>query len=821
MRLIINGFDIELEPNVTIARTLQVNDIGSVATRQASYTNTFSIPRTANNTRAMKMLGIIGNDSNVPYQKNECYLYSDSGESIVYKGWALITSTDKDFKCNVYDGIIDFYKAIENKTLADLDLSSLTHDKTVANVLATFDLSKPYVYILADYNGKAQHSNKINTDYLIPSLKVSWIMDRIEDFTGYNFIGEYKTSQDYLNLYLTYPKGTPPVLGTLIFNSADVVNGQNTITPTNSFIRMKANTQTVLTDLTLDANKTTFTSLKKMSVLATVVVNPNITMVRQNGSTYNAYATIGDEGFICDGTTRTIKVNYSLDIGSNFEIGMNVQFNTPFDTPPSSINDFYTSCTINKVESVSFETEFGGMQIKQFINELLWKFNLTMFKDNFTNDYTLKTLAEIFETQSIDWSSKFQSLDNEDYIYGSYGQRNWLRHKYNDENSFFNDGHLNVNNQNLPDSKTQIQSVTYSPDFIKSNNLGFTTNVYRFWNKEVKDNGVVEYKGLANRFYFMRLIIEEGTKDFTSEILSLNSSAASCPIEAFTGLSFRETVDSYYQEMTAILNKSKVLTTTIRLNENDIAKFDFSKPVYLKQLGGSFLVNKINNFLPYKDTKVELLKIGEVTTQEQITSTINAIEDTFTFTTGGTKTLDVLANDNLGNIPTNITAINLLGGFSLGTLSITSGGQSITFVSNGNNGTDTFTYTIIDSTGFSSQATVTVTNDIPTFTIVPSTISISGGGTTTVNNTSSTQIIVNVPTLNFRIGVRVLTGSGSATGELTINGNTRSVTNTSSSFVFSAPFTLTAGTYDSSLFKITLTPANVFAVAELRIEQIT
>jgi hypothetical protein len=78
-----------------------------------------------------------------------------------------------------------------------------------------------------------------------------------------------------------------------------------------------------------------------------------------------------------------------------------------------------------------------------------------------------------------------------------------------------------------------------------------------------------------------------------------------------------------------------------------------------------------------------------------------------------------------------------------------------------------------------------------------------------------------VPTLNFRIGVRVLTGSGSATGELTINGNTRSVTNTSSSFVFSAPFTLTAGTYDSSLFKITLTPANVFAVAELRIEQTT
>lgn len=37
MRLIINGFDIELPPNVTIARTIQANDIGSPNTRQTSF----------------------------------------------------------------------------------------------------------------------------------------------------------------------------------------------------------------------------------------------------------------------------------------------------------------------------------------------------------------------------------------------------------------------------------------------------------------------------------------------------------------------------------------------------------------------------------------------------------------------------------------------------------------------------------------------------------------------------------------------------------------------------------------------------------------
>jgi len=222
MRLVINGYDIELRPDVRIAKTLQVNEIGSVNTRQTNYTNTFSIPRTANNIKAFDMLGIVGNDSNIPYRKNDCDLYSDSGESIVKRGWAIITSTDKDFKCNVYDGIIDFYKAIENLSLADLDLSELAHDKTVYTVRDSQDLSKPYVYIFADYNGKAIHSSKINIDYLVPSVKVSWLLQKIQSTLGITINGSFKTNPDFTNLYITYPKASPPVVVASILTSNDI-----------------------------------------------------------------------------------------------------------------------------------------------------------------------------------------------------------------------------------------------------------------------------------------------------------------------------------------------------------------------------------------------------------------------------------------------------------------------------------------------------------------------------------------------------------------------------------------------------------------------
>jgi hypothetical protein len=78
-----------------------------------------------------------------------------------------------------YDGNIDLYKAIENTTLGDLNLTGLTHTKDVATVVNTFTATTlPYKYILADYNGQATYTSTsggtsattINVDYyLVPS----------------------------------------------------------------------------------------------------------------------------------------------------------------------------------------------------------------------------------------------------------------------------------------------------------------------------------------------------------------------------------------------------------------------------------------------------------------------------------------------------------------------------------------------------------------------------------------------------------------------------------------------------------------------------
>jgi hypothetical protein len=343
------------------------------------------------------MLGIIGNDSNIPYQKNEAYLYDDSGFCLVYKGWAIISETAKDFKCNLFDGIIDFYKAIENKTLADLELIALAHDKTVAEVKSTQNLSKPYVYILADYNGKAIFDSKINTDYLVPSVKVPFLWEKIESFTGYQLNGSFKTNPDFINLFLTYPKGVPPTLGADIYTNTsidrDVITADYSNRIVFPFLQLYSFINSAKLDVTPDSKS--IIALVPIQIKVTFVINPNFTAF-QGGVEYNPTASFNGSTFVCDGTSRTISFLYTL--GQNETLSFPFEFLlTPDQTEFNvSVPDFFTSASIQELtNAVLFEEEFAGMSIKQFVSEILWRFNLTMFKNPYENSYTLKYLSEI------------------------------------------------------------------------------------------------------------------------------------------------------------------------------------------------------------------------------------------------------------------------------------------------------------------------------------------------------------------------------------------------------------------------------------------
>jgi hypothetical protein len=600
MRLIINGFDIELEPDEKIARTLQVNDILSLNNRQSNYTNTFSIRKTDKNKQAFEFLGIVGVITLLPYRFNEVYLYTDDGECIVYKGRAVVQSTDIDYKINIYDGNIDLYKEIENKSLGDLDLSEIDHSKTLSTVVASFTGNLNYKYIVADFNGKMiYNTNRINIDYLVPSAKVSYLWNKIFTEYGFTYSGTAFNTVDFTNLWLTYPKFAVitqtfvEIFNVTTASSSTPVFPTFIVPETGSYV-IKGNN--ITGSITYSLFTYGGTLIETITVGASIYVNG-----------------------ILIGPADNTDISINLNIGDVITIDFDVPNLNNADT--FSVIDnapFQSQLIVSQYQGVpiSFTNELKDFSIKDFITEIINRFGLTPFKDKYTNHYKFLTLQELLQDNSvIDWSreqNKFVEKLSERYIFGSYAQENNFTYKYNDAESDYYNSDILINNINLPDAKTVVNSRFFAPEKDRSVLIhDLQSNVYKMWNKEIKDNGSIEYKGLQKRYYLMR----EAKHTFTtttqigSESLGTHQTITTIPVESFYNLRMQDIVRNYYGSIGAVLNYSKIIDATIYLNETDIANIDFSKLYWIKELSSYFLLNKVNNFIKKGITKVELIKV--------------------------------------------------------------------------------------------------------------------------------------------------------------------------------------------------------------------
>jgi hypothetical protein len=653
MLLYINDQLADLDAGQVIAQTKQVNDLNSLENRQANYTNKFKLPKTANNTRIMDFLTLTGNESDVPYQKNECSLYSDNGECFVYKGWAVVSDGGDDYEAIVYDGIIDLYKKVEGKTLADIYLANYTHDKNIESVIASWTGAAPYIYILADYNGNtgdvATPQGPANIDYLVPAMRVEYLWQQIFWGNDFTYDGKIFSDPEFKDLFITIPKGAESAINPeLLFESSDYsFKSAKTINDTglfnsrpalNKFFAQFNDTTEYDTGSLSDTNRIQLKVTQAGSYLIEVRGTLNTRAWKAN--TQNDTVVTNADIYLALNATGTNALNtlpYGSYIGSNIKGGtaftkgkivylnagetlsvvigpsQNIANTTFIINPGNQLTIKLTKVDVNPID---FNDAFADFPIRDFIKEILHRFGLTMYKDKYADAYTFLTPKELIEETAVeDWSSKFGKKLSENYIYGSYAQRNWLRYKYNDKEESHKDGYIEVANKNLEESKNIIASAIYSPEQKKVNYLGRLTNVYRLWDKQITaaDNdepGKIEYKPLDKRYYFIKAVeVTNANLNIYSGITHETATVNRFYRESYQGLSFGDVVQNFYWPLKKLLNKSRIVTAELWLNDTDIISFDFKKRYYIEQLGSYFLMNKINNYLPGKPVKCELIRI--------------------------------------------------------------------------------------------------------------------------------------------------------------------------------------------------------------------
>ena len=640
--LYINGQLADLEAGQAIAQTKQVNDLNSLDNRQTNYTNKFKLPKTAANIRIMDFLTLPGNTSEAPYRHNECSLYSESGECFVYKGRAVITDGGDHYEAVIYDGIVSLYKAIENASMAELELKDLEHRKSVAAVVDSWNpaLNKPYRYILADYNGNTGNTNSIlfptiNVDYLVPSVNVAWLWAAIFAKYGFSYSGSVFLTQQFKNLWLTYPKGIDTTdEGLDIFASSDFnyvnrpVIDDGDVYWRTLLLKFPEPSTNDLQYLNFDVNqyrlkvreagyyKVTLTGNINSRDAMHIFLGKDITYTTSGAlnsvTPYKtfAYAQVPDEDFT-HSRAMYLEANESLSLMMRHHEGTTHAIRFDGDAWES------LEITMQKLtlSDVSFADAFAELPIRDFLNEIVHRFGLTLYKDRYENHYEFLTLQEVLQSGGeMDYSDKLVKKGPENYIYGNYAQRNWFRYNYNDKESTHNDGYLDVENVNLAESRDTIKSKFYSPERYKSRYLGRGSNVYKLWDKEVVEEPgpgeePVNYKPLDKRFYLLRA--EPITKALTllSPATGESMVAFNCWIENYWKLPFAETLQDYYQPLQQLIDRSAIVTADLYLKDTDVAGFDFRKLYYLKQYGAYFLMNKINNYVSGKPAKCELIRV--------------------------------------------------------------------------------------------------------------------------------------------------------------------------------------------------------------------
>ncbi|MFL9845132.1 hypothetical protein [Flavobacterium rhizosphaerae] len=644
--LYINGYKIDLYSSEVIAQTKQVNTIADLNTRQTNYTDTFKVPKTANNVKAFEYMAMTGNTTLLPYKKNECSLYSHSGECFVYKGWAHIKDDGENYEIDIQDGIVDIFKAMENDSLSVLDLSDLIHQKTIENIKETWQGDLPYLYILADYNGNTGLTNtspenltpEVNIDYLVPSVNVKWLWDKISEKYNFNYTGAVFNTFNFKQLYMTFPKGQT-VTGEndhvlFLANGADLVTlpGKSTAYWYAQFdfpgINELAST---INDIHMQVEEAATYRIKITGYIYGYR-DTNYSIEQQNkfylGKNFeNSIANYAPEFFLIADDVPNGQIEFDIQQTFTLEQLETVCVVTTRNTAGiggyfAKTSDSYINITLYRVDpnTVDFSEAFTDFSVKDFLKEVLYRFGLTMYKSKYADasgkyTYDFLTLEQMLrQAETVDWSNKFNRKIKETHAYGNFAQQNWFRYNYNDKEATNNDGAINIDNVYLNDTADAIKSKIYSPEREKVQYIDKQTNVYKLWDKEIVDNPAegeepVKYKALDKRYYFMRAVQEINDINLISNQLSLTDTADSYYRESFYKLSFKDIIQDYYSPIASIINRAIIVDCEMWLTELDTANFDFKKLYYIEQLSNYFIVNKINSFVPGKMTKVELIRV--------------------------------------------------------------------------------------------------------------------------------------------------------------------------------------------------------------------
>ncbi|MDY3520608.1 hypothetical protein PG614_04005 [Riemerella anatipestifer] len=668
IQLFLDGKEADLITDEKIAVNYQVNRISDINTRETDFTYHFSLPRTPANIQIFEGLGLMGDTSTIPYRKMEATLKID-GYTIISKGWLKLAETTKeDYKVAISSGVIDFFKAIQNKNMSDIpDLSEIQHEKNIDTVINSID-NPYYKYPIADYNGLTHYDKDrtkiINIDPIAPSVAVKYLWDKMHKYAGFTYTGSIFDTQDFNNLWLTYSKSVG-LQEENVFDSADIFfigslyNIPNSPTSYHTFdyARRLGNSGEVKTFKENEVYKPIYRTPSSGTKLSRAIFS-HLLFKKKGVYSFDFNSEGGEYLFAGEKITLAVcqskedkplreiynydvnRIEYSLPKEGttvnkitkkfNFEIKEDntlvyfilKQEGIP-NRSPGDIKGLRGTLSIIGYPNANpiYTQDLSQLSMTDFYKEILNRFGLTPLVDVDKKEVKYLTISERVNAEAIDWTDKYINRESETYLFGQYAQENTFKLQYNDKEEDYNNGSIKVDNINLDAEKEAFSSKFYSPEREATENfyLGDTSQsvlLMKFFDKEIKENPKngeepIKYKPLQKRFHLIRINEVSTNVSLGSKVFNKNKATNKVAVAHFDGLSWGSLISKYYNDLRKIISRSRLHTINLNLNLIDILSLSFDKLYYFQQEGHYYLLDALRYTTSTKEAKAVFVKVDK------------------------------------------------------------------------------------------------------------------------------------------------------------------------------------------------------------------
>lgn len=655
------------------AMNYQINTLSELKDRQSMWSQAIKLPKTITNIRALGIISEIDIVSDIPYSYHPCELLSDGitispvGAVLCIK--EIESGRSGSVVCQITSGTRDLFQRLEDASdelIGHKDwafkwgIDRVMTDNTTASSFARWALSVPHV-------GVTGHTPESTLVSATNNREKKYVYDMTPILHYNSVIKDIFAKEGYdveSNLLLDSTANT-------IYVTASKMNNYSPLDYTKPYSHLHFGSVTCPSDsfnsdfVSLlpsridgvshagygDNHNDIFCGMMaeqagayKLRIIIRPTVASSSNYFKQGYRNFNASikkysknqaeAVELFEGYLETQGTGAWENEFDFDMEAGDNILMSLSSHRTGSAPPIFVTaeaSFYYVCddadsppimgtTLDYLACTNFKSR------KEVVMTYLQLFGASInVKNMIQPNGSKKGVVEIYTFAGmynrinagmfLDWSDKLVEDSNSmSFAMSSYGRINEIKQEKNDDDCNAEDvGAFEINNKTLAENKTLFTLATEAGRDL----------TYRFKNKYIKCAVIpshtigdeVRTTSLYGHPYKTSTLNGCGThvvkllpNGIDVELCQANQSRATRlniiqhePIQNF--------IDTYYAPLLKVLDKAKVIEVELNLNVFDINGLDFFTPIYFKQFGAYFYINKIPNFIAGAVAKVEIIKL--------------------------------------------------------------------------------------------------------------------------------------------------------------------------------------------------------------------